>query len=302
MSGIAAGEANGQGHDEPRGALYVVATPIGNLADLTERARAALADCEHVLAEDTRVTATLLRRCGIATRASPLHEHNEQRRIGEVLGWLAAGKRVALVSDAGTPGISDPGARLVRAAHEAGHRVVPIAGPSAAIAAISAAGLAAERFLFAGFLPRQAKARGALLGWIAALPFALVCYEAPHRVRATVAALRDALGDDRTLVVARELTKRFEEIARLRLGDADSWFGADANRERGEFVLVVDAAAVTAEDPAAIDTGVERWLALLVEELPPAVVARVASAATGVSRDVLYARAVALKDSLKVRR
>jgi len=291
---VAAEDASGHGHDAPRGALYVVATPLGNLADLTDRARATLAAADRILAEDTRVTGTLLRHCGIATRASPLHEHNEQRRIGEVLGWLAAGERVALASDAGTPGISDPGARLVRAAHAAGHRVVPVPGASALAAAVSVAGLVAERFAFLGFLPAQPKARRELLASVAALPFALVFYEAPHRVRATVAALREALGDARTLVVGRELTKLFEEVARLGLGTADAWFAADANRERGEFVLVVDAAE-RADVLPVIDGGLERWLAALLAELPPSAAARVAAAATGVPRDRLYELALVLK-------
>ena len=275
----------------------MVATPLGNLGDLSERARATLALAERVLAEDTRVTATLLRHCGIATRATSLHAHNEQRRIDEVLGWLAAGLRVALVSDAGTPGISDPGARLVRAALAGGHRVIPVPGPSAVAAAVSAAGLAAEQFVFVGFLPAQAKARTALLERIAPLPFALVFYEAPHRVRATVQRLRGALGDARTLVVAREISKRFEEIARLSLAEADAWFAADSNRERGEFVLVVDAEA--AADPAqagAIDATAAQWLAALATEMPPAAAARIVAAVTGAPRDLLYARAVALRE------
>lgn len=273
----------------------MVATPLGHLGDLSERARNTLADADRVLAEDTRVTATLLRHCGIVTRATSLHEHNEQRRIDDVLAWLAAGESVALVSDAGTPGISDPGARLVRAVRAAGHRVVPVPGPSAVAAAVSAAGLAAERFLFVGFLPVQAKARAALLERIAPLPVALVFYEAPHRVRATVTALRDALGAPRTLVVARELTKRFEEIAAMTLDDADAWFAADANRERGEFVLVVDGPADAGPVPAALDAVTERWLAALLAEMPPAAAARIAASATGLPRDALYARAVALK-------
>jgi len=291
---VAAEDAGEHGHDAPRGSLYVVATPLGNLADLSDRARATLANADRILAEDTRVTGALLRRCGIATRPSALHEHNEQRRIGEVLAWLAAGERVVLASDAGTPGISDPGARLVRAALAASLRVVPVPGPSALAAMVSVAGLVAERFAFLGFLPSQAKARRELLASVASLPLALVCFEAPHRVRATVAALREALGDERTLVVGRELTKLFEEVARLELGTADEWFAADANRERGEFVLVVDAAE-RAGAPSAVDDATARWLAALLAEMPPSAAARVAAAATGIPRDALYERAVALK-------
>jgi 16S rRNA (cytidine1402-2'-O)-methyltransferase len=182
----------------------------------------------------------------------------------------------------------------VRAALAAGLRVVPVPGPSALAAMVSVAGLVAERFAFLGFLPSQAKARRELLASVASLPLALVCFEAPHRVRATVAALREALGDERTLVVGRELTKLFEEVARLELGTADEWFAADANRERGEFVLVVDAAE-RAGAPSAVDEATARWLAALLAEMPPSAAARVAAAATGIPRDALYERAVALK-------
>jgi len=300
VHGIDEGDGTGGGRT-PRftaqpGSLYVVATPIGNLDDLTLRARDILATADAIAAEDTRNTMVLLRHYGIATRPLSLHEHNEARRAGEIVDRLRAGASVALVSDAGTPAVSDPGARVVAAAHAAGLPVVPVPGANAAIAAVSAAGLAAARFVFLGFLPAQAKARRELLAAVAALPFALVVYEAPHRVRATVDELVAALGGARTLVVARELTKMFETIARMPLGDAPAWIGADADRERGEFVLVVDAAEATAAvatEGAALDT--RRLVAALIEELPPARAARVAAAATGLPRDALYAQALALK-------
>lgn len=275
------------------GSLYVVATPLGNLRDLTLRARDILASADVVAAEDTRVTATLLARFGVAARAVSVHAHNEARRADEIVARLAAGQSVALVSDAGTPGISDPGARVVQAARAAGYRVVPVPGPSAVAAAVSAAGLAAERFVFVGFLPAQAKVRRELLALLAALPFALVFYEAPHRVRATVAELAARLAG-RELVVARELTKAFETIVRVPLAEADAWFAADRNRERGEFVLIADAPSTLPVAPE-LSADVERWLASLVAELPPARAAKVVAAMTGVSRDVLYARARALK-------
>jgi 16S rRNA (cytidine1402-2'-O)-methyltransferase len=270
------------------GSLYVVATPIGNLRDLTLRARDVLASVDVIAAEDTRVTATLLARFGIPTRATALHAHNEARRCADVVAWLSQGRSVALVTDAGTPGISDPGSRVVRAARDAGFRVVPVPGASSVAAAVSAAGLAAERFVFVGFLPSSAKARRELIARLAPLPFAIVLYEAPHRVRDTIAELACALSG-RDVVVAREITKAFETIARVPLAQAQAWLAADANRERGEFVLIVDAPPAQQEAPP-MDEGVERWLAALAAELPPARAAKVAAAATGIAREALYER------------
>jgi len=277
--------------------LYVVATPLGNLRDVTLRALDVLGSADVVAAEDTRVTAVLLRHYGIATRPLAVHELNEARRAAHIVDLLHAGKSVALVSDAGTPAVSDPGARLVAAVRAAGLPVVPIPGANAAVAAVSAAGLAAERFVFLGFLPSAAKARRLLLASVARLPFALVIYEAPHRVGATVTRLVEALGGERNFIVAREITKKFETITRLPLAEAPTWFAAEANRERGEFVLIVDAPGAAPADAGSDASAAEtdRWLQALVEELPPARAARVAAAATGVPRDVLYARALALK-------
>jgi 16S rRNA (cytidine1402-2'-O)-methyltransferase len=276
------------------GALYVVATPIGNLRDVTLRAVDILRSVDVIAAEDTRVTATLLRRYDVATAPTPLHQHNEARRSADLVAMLADGRSVALVSDAGTPGISDPGARLVRAVRDAGHRVVPIPGPAALATAVAAAGLRAECFAFLGFLPQQGKARAALLASVAPLPLALVCYEAPHRVRRTVADLAAALGA-RDLVVARELTKAFETISVVPLPEAAEWLGGDPNRERGEFVLIVDAPASVA--PAAqLSAQDEQWLRALLRELPPARAARIVSEVTGASRQTCYARAMQIKD------
>ena len=293
MSGTG-GAARGREQRARAGTLYVVATPLGNLRDVTQRAIDVLASVDRVGAEDTRVTATLLAHLGIATRPFAVHMHNEAARAAEVVDALARGESVALVSDAGTPGISDPGARVVRAALDAGYPVVPIAGPSALAAAVSAAGLDAARFAFVGFLPAQAKARRELLASLAALPLALVVFEAPHRVRATVDALAEALDPDRDLVVARELTKLHESVARVRLGDAGAWLDADANRARGELVLIVDApkpgAATDAASPEAL-----AWLDALALELPPARAAKIVAERTGAPRDLLYARALARK-------
>jgi 16S rRNA (cytidine1402-2'-O)-methyltransferase len=279
------------------GTLYVVATPLGNLRDVTLRALDVLRGADVVAAEDTRTTAVLLARHGIVARPLSLHEHNEARRAAQIIELLRDGRSVALVSDAGTPAVSDPGARLVAAVRDAGFDVVPIPGANAAIAAVSAAGIEAERFAFLGFLPSAAKARRELLAALGALPIALVIYEAPHRIAATLAELRGTLGGERALVVARELTKKFETIARMRLADAATWLAADRNRGRGEFVLIVDASppAKRANEDATINREVARWLEALVAELPPARAARVAAAVTGLPRDTLYARARAAK-------
>ena len=275
-----------------RGTLYVVATPLGNLRDLTFRALDVLGSVDTIAAEDTRVTAVLLRHYGIVARPLSLHEHNEAARAERIVEALRQGKSVALVSDAGTPAISDPGARLVRAVRDAGLTVVPIPGACAAVAAVSAAGLAAERWLFLGFLPSAAKARRELLASTAKFDAALVIYEAPHRVRATIDELREALGGERSLVIAREITKKFETISSTKLAEAAQWLVEDPNRERGEFVLVVDAPVERAQ-ATAIDA--RALLMALVEELPAARAARVAAAVTGLPRDALYAQAVELK-------
>ena len=278
------------------GTLYVVATPLGNLRDITLRALDVLATADVVAAEDTRTTGNLLRHYGIATRTLSLTAHNETQRARSIAAALRDGRSVALVSDAGTPAISDPGARLVRAMRDQGFSVVPVPGPSAVAAAVSAAGLDADAFLFTGFLPQQAKARRGLLDRVSGLPTALVCYEAPHRVRATVDDLLVHLGPQRMLVVAREMTKAFETIAAMPLAEAPAWFEVDANRERGEFVLIVDAPAEVPHGAAvALDENGERWLAALLTELPPARAARVVAAVTGVARDAVYSRALALK-------
>ena len=277
------------------GTLYVVATPLGNLRDLTLRALDILGSVDVIAAEDTRVTGVLLRHFGIGAHPISVHEHNEAARADEIVRDLRAGRRVALVSDAGTPAISDPGARVVRAVRAAGFPVVPIPGPCAAIAAVSVAGLVANRLLFLGFLPAAAKARRELLASVAREPCALVIYEAPHRVRATAAELGAALGSERSLVVAREITKKFETITQMTLGEAPDWFAADPNRERGEFVLLVDAPAPSPIVSLETPLDFRRLLAALAAELPPARAARVAAAATGLPRDMLYAEALAQK-------
>ncbi len=278
----------------PAGTLFVVATPIGNLADLSARAREVLAAADLVACEDTRTTRTLLAAHGIDAKTFALHEHNERTARARLVEWLRAGQTVALVSDAGTPAVSDPGALAVEAAHEAGIRVVPIPGPNAAIAAYSASGFLADRFLFAGFLPATAGARRkAIAALDATCP--IVLYEAPHRILETVEDLTAAFGPEREVVVARELTKKFEEIARLPLGAAKAWIEAGAHRQQGEFVLVLGPkAAVHAKD----DGQAERVLTVLLEDHAVSDAARIAARITGGSKNVIYARALELAAGL----
>jgi 16S rRNA (cytidine1402-2'-O)-methyltransferase len=273
-------------------ALYVVATPLGNLGDLTARAADVLRAVNWVAAEDTRHSAPLLRHLGSSARMLPAHQHNEEAAAQQVIEKLAAGESVALISDAGTPAVSDPGARLVGRVREAGYKVVPLPGPCAAVAALSASGITAPHWLFFGFLPTKAKQREEVLRELAPAPHAVVFYEAPHRILDTVAALATTLGTTRRIVIARELTKLFESIHACPLGEASAWMEADPNRQRGEFVLIVDAPEPTDGEAAEA----ERVLALLLEEgLPVKQAARLAHAITGAAKNGLYERALALR-------
>lgn len=279
-----------QGQDYPAPALYIVATPIGNAADITFRAHYLLGLCDRIAAEDTRNTGQLLTRYGISKPLIPAHQHNEHEAAERILSHLAAGERVAFVSDAGTPGISDPGARLVDAARAAGYPIVPLPGPSAAITALSAAGAWAETFTFIGFLPSKPKQRATALQALAGHMHALVCYEAPHRIDDTLAAAREALGGNRRVLIGRELTKLHESVHQCTLAEGPEWIAADPNRRRGEFVLVIEGAP--ASDGA---TGVETHdplLRALLEALPVSAAARVAAKITGASRTALYTRAL----------
>lgn len=273
--------------------LYVVATPIGNLRDVTLRALDVLRTVDVVAAEDTRVARQLLSHYGIVAELFALHEHNEARASARVLGWLAEGKSVAMVSDAGTPAVSDPGALLVRRVWEAGFRVVPIPGASALIAALSAAGRAGPGFVFLGFLPSQRSARRKALEGAASLAWDLVFYESPHRVREALADMQDLLGPQRELLIARELTKLFESLHRCALGEGLAWLDADVNRVRGEFVLIVSGAQRVREDAAA--RAGEGALQVLLRELPVAQAVRLAAQISGAKRNDLYQRALALK-------
>jgi len=274
-------------------ALYVVPTPLGNLGDISQRAIDVLRQVSWVAAEDTRHSAPLLKHYGCSARLLPAHEHNEEAAAQQIVAHLAKGESVALVSDAGTPAVSDPGARLVARVRAAGFRVVPLPGPCAAVTALSASGLSETHFLFYGFLPAKSRQREDALRELAALPYALVFYEAPHRILETVAALATVFGAQRTLVMARELTKLFETIHSCPTGEALAWLEADANRQRGEFVLLVSGA------PAASDDGEgERVLKLLLDEgLPVKQAAKLAHAVTGAGKNALYDLALTLKKS-----
>lgn len=268
------------------GVLYVVATPIGNRADITQRALAVLGAVDRVLAEDTRHSGTLLRTLGIGTPLLSLHEHNEQVQVEPLLARLRAGADLALISDAGTPLISDPGYRIVRAARQAGIAVVPIPGPSALIAALSVAGLPTDRFVFEGFLPAKAAARRAHLHGLANETRTLVFYEASHRIQECLSDLAECFGVEREAAIARELTKTFEQVQAGTLAELNAWLAEDANRQRGEFVVLVAGAAPVADTE--LDAEAKRVLKLLLTELPIKRAAALAAEITGARKNALY--------------
>jgi len=272
------------------GHLYVVATPIGNLGDLSPRALKVLDSVDLIAAEDTRVTGALLTHFGVRRKMLSLHEHNEGEATADVLDQLRKDRSVALVSDAGTPLVSDPGFGLVREARAFGFPVVAVPGPSAVIAALSIAGLPTDSFLFAGFLPAREEARRHRLQELAAESRTVVVYESTHRIVATVAALAEVLGPDRRVCLARELTKLFEESHAASAGELLRWLKADENRQRGEFVLVIEGA----EAGAAAPREAERILKVLLKELGASKAAKLAAELTGLPRKELYAIAVRL--------
>lgn len=268
------------------GTLYVVATPIGNLSDITLRALEVLAAVDIIAAEDTRRSRGLLDRHGIDTPLTSLHEHNEEARSAELVARLTDGASVALVSDAGTPLISDPGYRLVSAAHDAGVRVVPIPGASAVPAALSVAGIATDRFVFEGFLPARANRRRERLELLAREPRTLVFFESPHRLRASLVDMRESLGASRMLTVARELTKQFETLYRGSMDKVIEAVEADRAATKGELVIVVAGAG---ELPVLAGDS-EKVLEILGNELPPRQAARLAARLTGSDARELYRR------------
>jgi 16S rRNA (cytidine1402-2'-O)-methyltransferase len=277
-------------------ALYVVATPIGNLRDISLRGLDILISADTVAAEDTRNTSHLLTHYGIsANRLLALHQHNERGAADKVVALLQQGQAVALVTDAGTPAVSDPGAVLVEAVQKAGFRVIPIPGASAVVAALSASGLSAPQFLFYGFLPNKSSARRTVLQELIEHPYSLVFYEAPHRILESVADLQAVFGEEREIVLAREITKLFENIHRCKLGEAMVWLNSDANNQRGEFVLLV-AGAQPRKD--VLSNEVEKTLSLLLEELPLKQAVQLAVKITGGNKNELYQRALELKNNL----
>lgn len=274
--------------------LYIVATPIGNRDDLSARAIELLQQVDRIYAEDTRHSLPLLRHHGIDTRAWALHEHNEESQIDMVIEHLSTGASAALITDAGTPLISDPGYRLVRACHGAGVRVSTVPGPCAVTAALSVSGLPTDRFQFVGFPPSKSGARQKWLQPLAQLPHTIVIYESPHRIIDSLNDIASVFGDSRPMTLARELTKRFETLLHGPVRDVISTVQADANQQRGEFVLVLAGTAMQDESsqdvmPAA---DLDKTLSVLLEHLPVKTVARCAAELCGVTRKTAYDRAL----------
>ncbi|WP_215410179.1 16S rRNA (cytidine(1402)-2'-O)-methyltransferase [Janthinobacterium sp. JC611] len=276
----------------PIATLYIVATPIGNVTDISLRALHLLSLADAVACEDTRNTAHLLTRFGLNKPLIAAHQHNEREVAQTLIARLHAGERIALVSDAGTPAVSDPGARIVDAVRAAGLRVLPLPGPSAAITAISASGLLNDQFYFVGFLPAKAKQRENMLHSLRGVTATMVFYEAPHRILDCATALAAAFEPTRQVVFARELTKLFEEIHRCPLSEAESWIRADAHREKGEFVVLLEG-ATEAQDAEEVEA--ERILNILLAECSVKQAANLTAQITGRKKNALYERALQLK-------
>lgn len=281
----------------PVGILYVVATPIGNLQDITLRALEILKAVDAIAAEDTRHTSGLLSHFGISKKLIAVHEHNEHQSAEKLLSQLNAGESIALVTDAGTPGISDPGAVVVDLVRRAGVKVVPIPGVSAVITALSASGIAQNGFLFHGFLPASGAARRKVLEALKSQTVTLVFYEAPHRILECVADLALVLGADRRITFARELTKTFETIYSCHLAEATAWLEADTNQQRGEFVLLVEAAANQVSD--GLPEEAVRVVKLLLADLPLKQAVKLATDITHLKKNDLYEFALQLKNESK---
>jgi 16S rRNA (cytidine1402-2'-O)-methyltransferase len=274
------------------GVLYVIATPIGNLDDLSPRALLTLSEVSLIAAEDTRHSSKLLRHFGILTPVTAFHEHNEREKAAELVALLGTGKSIALISDAGTPLVSDPGYRLVRATHAAGIRVVPLPGACAAITALSASGLPSDRFAFEGFPPVKSAARHAWFEALAREPRTLIVYESPHRIVESLQEMGAVFGAAREAVYARELTKQFETVRHATLGELARWVAEDANQQRGEIVVLIHGAAPVAAETSEDAT---RILRILSKELPVSQAAALAAEITGQKKNQLYELALQLK-------
>lgn len=275
-----------------RGTLYIVATPIGNLDDMSSRAVKVLSSVAVIAAEDTRHSGRLLQHLGISKPLIALHDHNERGRVQGIMDQLLAGKDVALISDAGTPLISDPGYVLVRDVRAEGIRVSPIPGPCALVAALSAAGLPTDRFLFVGFLPAKRAGRRGALGELQKEVATLVFYESPHRILDTVADIADLMGSQREIVLGREITKTFETFYSGGAADVHAALAQDPHGSRGEFVVVVRGAEKSESNLMAGALDVDRLLNLLMAELPVKKAAKIASELTGLGKNELYQRAL----------
>ncbi len=279
----------------PQGILYVVATPIGNLADMTLRAIETLKQVDAIAAEDTRHSSGLLSHFGISKKLIAVHEHNEQQSAQILLQRIQAGENIALITDAGTPGISDPGAVVVDVLREQGVTVVPVPGVSAVIAALSASGITQNGFIFIGFLPASGSQRRKQLELLKAQTCTLVFYEAPHRIVECIEDLASVLGGDRRITIARELTKTFETFHRCMLSEVKQWLESDSNQQRGEFVLLVETAPV--KEAAAVHEEAARVLQLLLAELPLKQAVKLATDITKLKKNDLYEYALQLKET-----
>lgn len=290
---LQAAQAAGGAQQYPAGALYVVATPIGNLADMSLRAIHVLSLVDAVACEDTRHSAALLRHLGIDKPLLAVHEHNEREAAGEVLVRIERGERVAYVSDAGTPAVSDPGAALVAAVSAAGRRCIPLPGASSALAAVCVAGdVVGQGFVFVGFLPAKGGERAQALEAVAERAETQVLFEAPHRIEGLLQGLAVQC-PERRVTVCRELTKQFEAVDTRLAAELPAWLAEDANRSRGEFVLVLHALAPS--DESADEAAHDKTLRVLMAELPLKQAVALAAELTGAPRNALYARALALK-------
>lgn len=274
--------------------LFVVATPIGNLQDMSPRAIQTLQGVDIIAAEDTRHSAPLMQHFGITTPMLAVHDHNERQRAESLIERLQQGQSIALISDAGTPLISDPGYHLVSAVRAAGFAVVPVVGPCALVAALSVAGVATDRFTFMGFLPAKSTHRCQVLESIAEVQHTHVFYESPHRIVDSIADMAKVLGDERQLTVARELTKTYETVYGGSIAQVQDWMQADANQQRGEFVLVVAGKPASSEE-VTMDAETDKLLTLLLAELPIKKAAAMAAQLTPHKKKALYDRALQLQ-------